>query len=225
MLLLIQIMIRALDWSHSSLHPIPPFTRRSLSHTSCRLSVSDPDWPFGLYLIWLARYPLFASSVYCASKAGLTAFGISLSRELRHQNVFVSVVEPGSYETTMNVRECSHIGQAYETLSEDLKSFYGPDFAAELAVDVKTHAFGTSLDHAPLIDQLVRSAASKCPPDVLVGVTNFAESSSIILVESMPIDLMLKGIRSMARMLRKFGFLASEFGFRSTWTGIRSVNC
>lgn len=109
----------------------------------------------------------------------------------------------------MNDHDLSAVEAAFETLPHEIKGSYGEDFFAELAVDSKAHKFSTTLDHTPLIDQLVQSAASKSPPALLVGVSSFTESMSIMLIESMPIDLVLRSIRTAAGVLKRFGMLGN----------------
>jgi NAD(P)-dependent dehydrogenase (short-subunit alcohol dehydrogenase family) len=46
-----------------------------------------------------ATNPFAGGAAYCASKAGLIAFSESLMQELRHENIRVSVVLPGSVNT------------------------------------------------------------------------------------------------------------------------------
>ena len=172
-----------------------PFTRTCIIH--CLLCL----------LIWLARFPLFACSVYCASKAGLTAFATSLSRELRHHNVFISIVEPGSYETDMNPKDDSILfafKSRLESLPEEMKDCYSDEsLLREFRLDHANHKFATNENCSPVIDQLMRSAVSQSPPELLIGVTSLTESLSIIFAQILPIDLTLKLLRIVSTFTRR----------------------
>ena len=48
---------------------------------------------------WRARTPFTGGAAYCASKAGLNAFSEALMQEVRHDNIRVSYVMPGSVAT------------------------------------------------------------------------------------------------------------------------------
>ena len=108
----------------------------------------------------------------------------------------------------MNNHDYSAIDRTFESLPGEIRGSYDSHFFAELEIDKNTHTYSTTADHTPLIDQLVRSAASKSPPDLLVGVTSFTESLSVMLAENVPINVLLRGMNMAIPVLQKFGFLS-----------------
>ena len=75
------------------------------------------------------KNPFVGGAAYCASKAGLNAFSEALMQELRHDNIRVSYVLPGSVSTAFGDRESS--GEADWKLS--------PDDVARVVVDLIAH--------------------------------------------------------------------------------------
>jgi 3-oxoacyl-[acyl-carrier protein] reductase len=73
--------------------------------------------------------PFSGGAAYCASKAGLNAFSESLMQEVRHDNIRVSYIMPGSVSTGFAGR-----GQAGE---EDWK--LAPADVAEVVMDLLRH--------------------------------------------------------------------------------------
>ncbi|WP_433193003.1 SDR family NAD(P)-dependent oxidoreductase [Nocardia sp. CA-107356] len=65
--------------------------------------------------------PLAESPVYCASKAGLRAFMLSMSLWEKETGVRISLVHPGAVDTPMLRHEATHGGSALNFLSEPLK--------------------------------------------------------------------------------------------------------
>ena len=63
--------------------------------------------------------PFIGGAAYCASKAGLNAFTESLMQELRHDNIRVSVVLPGSVATGFSGRPAS-AGTDWKLQPEDV---------------------------------------------------------------------------------------------------------
>ena len=49
-----------------------------------------------------ADNPFAGGAAYCASKAGLNAFGVALMQEVRHDGIRVSTVQPGSVRTAFS---------------------------------------------------------------------------------------------------------------------------
>jgi 3-oxoacyl-[acyl-carrier protein] reductase len=73
--------------------------------------------------------PFAGGAAYCASKAGLNAFGDALMQELRHDNIRVTTVLPGSVATGFSGREPG-AGSDWKLLPEDV---------AQAIVDVLDH--------------------------------------------------------------------------------------
>ena len=55
-----------------------------------------------------SKNPFVGGAAYCASKAGLNAFSEALMQELRHSNIRVSYVLPGSVATGFSGRDARH---------------------------------------------------------------------------------------------------------------------
>src|SRR6187397_2118513 len=75
------------------------------------------------------KNPFVGGAAYCASKAGLNAFSEALMQEVRHDNIRVSYVLPGSVSTAFGDRGSS--GEADWKLS--------PDDVARVVVDLIAH--------------------------------------------------------------------------------------
>jgi len=75
------------------------------------------------------KNPFSGGAAYCASKAGLNAFSEALMQEVRHDNIRVSSVLPGSVSTGFGDRGSS--GEADWKLS--------PDDVARVVVDLVAH--------------------------------------------------------------------------------------
>ena len=75
------------------------------------------------------KNPFAGGAAYCASKAGLNAFSEALMQELRHDNIRVSYVLPGSVSTGFGDRGSS--GQADWKLA--------PEDVARVVVDLIAH--------------------------------------------------------------------------------------
>lgn len=73
--------------------------------------------------------PFPGGAAYCASKAGLNAFSDALMQELRHDNIRVTSILPGSVATGFSGREAG-TGSDWKLLPEDV---------AEAIVDVLNH--------------------------------------------------------------------------------------
>jgi 3-oxoacyl-[acyl-carrier protein] reductase len=73
--------------------------------------------------------PFPGGAAYCASKAGLNAFGDALMQELRYDNIRVTSILPGSVATGFSGRE-SNAGADWKLLPEDV---------AAAIVDVLNH--------------------------------------------------------------------------------------
>jgi 3-oxoacyl-[acyl-carrier protein] reductase len=71
--------------------------------------------------------PFVGGAAYCASKAGLNAFGEALMQEVRYDNIRVSTVMPGSVATGFGGRPAT--GQEWKTAPEDI---------AEIVIDLLT---------------------------------------------------------------------------------------
>ena len=76
-----------------------------------------------------SKNPFVGGAAYCASKAGLNAFSEALMQELRHDNIRVSYVLPGSVATGFSGRAAS--------AGEDWK--LQPDDVAQVIVDLLAH--------------------------------------------------------------------------------------
>ena len=76
-----------------------------------------------------ATHPFPGGAAYCASKAGLNAFGEALMQELRYDNIRVTTILPGSVATGFSGREPG-TGAEWKLLPEDV---------AEAIVDVLNH--------------------------------------------------------------------------------------
>lgn len=76
-----------------------------------------------------AKNPFTSGAAYCASKAGLNAFSETLMQEVRHDNIRVSYVMPGSVSTGFGDRGSS--GEADWKLT--------PDDVARVVVDLIAH--------------------------------------------------------------------------------------
>jgi 3-oxoacyl-[acyl-carrier protein] reductase len=75
------------------------------------------------------KNPFVGGAAYCASKAGLNAFSEALMQEVRHDNIRVSYVLPGSVSTGFGDRGSS--GEADWKLS--------PDDVARVVLDLVAH--------------------------------------------------------------------------------------
>jgi 3-oxoacyl-[acyl-carrier protein] reductase len=73
--------------------------------------------------------PFAGGAAYCASKAGLNAFSDSLMQELRHDNIRVTVVLPGSVATGFSGRPAAS-GSDWKLQPEDV---------AQVVVDLLRH--------------------------------------------------------------------------------------
>jgi NAD(P)-dependent dehydrogenase (short-subunit alcohol dehydrogenase family) len=73
--------------------------------------------------------PFFGGAAYCASKAGLNAFSEALMQELRHDDIRVTYILPGSVATGFSGRE-STAGAEWKLHPEDV---------AQAIVDVLNH--------------------------------------------------------------------------------------
>ena len=73
--------------------------------------------------------PFAGGAAYCASKAGLNAFSESLMQELRHDNIRVTVILPGSVATGFSGRPAA--------AGSDWK--LQPDDVAQVVVDLLRH--------------------------------------------------------------------------------------
>ena len=73
--------------------------------------------------------PFIGGAAYCASKAGLNAFSEALMQELRHDNIRVTYILPGSVATGFSGRE-STAGAEWKLQPEDV---------AQAIVDVLNH--------------------------------------------------------------------------------------
>ena len=76
-----------------------------------------------------AKNPFAGGAAYCASKAGLNAFSEALMQEVRHDNIRVSYVLPGSVSTGFGDRGSS--GEAEWKLT--------PEDVARVVVDLIAH--------------------------------------------------------------------------------------
>jgi short-subunit dehydrogenase len=74
------------------------------------------------------KNPFVGGAAYCASKAGLNAFSEALMQEVRHDNIRVSYVLPGSVATGFGGHELS--GADWKLTSEDV---------ARVVVDLVAH--------------------------------------------------------------------------------------
>jgi len=66
---------------------------------------------------------------YCVSKFGMEAFTDSLRREMRKWGVSVHVLEPSFTNTPILVTSRSATKAAWDTVSDQLKEEYGPEYA------------------------------------------------------------------------------------------------
>jgi NAD(P)-dependent dehydrogenase (short-subunit alcohol dehydrogenase family) len=73
--------------------------------------------------------PFVGGAAYCASKAGLNAFSEALMQELRHDNIRVTYILPGSVATEFSGREAG-AGAEWKLHAEDV---------AQAIVDVLNH--------------------------------------------------------------------------------------
>ena len=76
-----------------------------------------------------SKNPFVGGAAYCASKAGLNAYSEALMQELRHDNIRVSYVLPGSVATGFSGRTTA-AGQDWRL---------HPDDVAEVIVDLLAH--------------------------------------------------------------------------------------
>jgi NAD(P)-dependent dehydrogenase (short-subunit alcohol dehydrogenase family) len=76
-----------------------------------------------------ADNPFAGGAAYCASKAGLNAFGAALMQEVRHDGIRVSTVQPGSVRTAFS-RAGDGPGMDWKLAPEDV---------AEVVVDLLHH--------------------------------------------------------------------------------------
>jgi NAD(P)-dependent dehydrogenase (short-subunit alcohol dehydrogenase family) len=76
-----------------------------------------------------ADNPFAGGAAYCASKAGLNAFGAALMQEVRHDGIRVSTVQPGSVRTAFS-RAGEGPGMDWNLAREDV---------AEVVVDLLHH--------------------------------------------------------------------------------------
>ena len=79
-----------------------------------------------------SKNPFAGGAAYCASKAGLNAYSEALMQELRHDNIRVSYVLPGSVATGFSGRTTA-AGQDWRL---------HPDDVAEVIVDLLAHRRG-----------------------------------------------------------------------------------
>jgi hypothetical protein len=110
----------------------------------------------------------------------------------------------------MNDHDYSHISSAFESLPDEVRTNYDDSYFAEFEIDKRAHELSTSADHRDLTDQLVRSAVSRGPPDLLICVTSITSYLSLMTIQGLPIDLVLKVMRATARTLRRLGILSAE---------------
>jgi NAD(P)-dependent dehydrogenase (short-subunit alcohol dehydrogenase family) len=73
--------------------------------------------------------PFARAAAYCASKAGLNAFGEALMQELRYDNIRVSTVAPGSVST----------GFSFGDPSKGAEWKVSPDEVAEVVINLLRH--------------------------------------------------------------------------------------
>jgi NAD(P)-dependent dehydrogenase (short-subunit alcohol dehydrogenase family) len=66
-----------------------------------------------------AKNAFAGGAAYCASKAGLTAFSEALMQEVRHDNIRVTCVMPGSVATGFTSRG-EHTGSDWKLMPEDV---------------------------------------------------------------------------------------------------------
>jgi len=76
-----------------------------------------------------ADNPFAGGAAYCASKAGLNAFGAALMQEVRHDGIRVSTIQPGSVRTAFS-RAGDGPGMDWKLAPEDV---------AEVVVDLLHH--------------------------------------------------------------------------------------
>ena len=77
------------------------------------------------------KNPFTSGAAYCASKAGLNAFSEALMQEVRHDNIRVSYVMPGSVATGFSR------GTSPSGLQDDWK--LGPEDVAQVFIDLIAH--------------------------------------------------------------------------------------
>lgn len=83
------------------------------------------------------KNPFVGGAAYCASKAGLNAFSEALMQELRHENIRVSYVLPGSVATGFGDRGTS--GEADPSTGLGAGWKLTPDDVARVVVDLIAH--------------------------------------------------------------------------------------
>jgi 3-oxoacyl-[acyl-carrier protein] reductase len=83
------------------------------------------------------KNPFAGGAAYCASKAGLNAFTEALMQELRHDNIRVSYVLPGSVSTGFGDRGSPGEADPSTTLGASWK--LAPEDVARVVVDLIAH--------------------------------------------------------------------------------------
>jgi 3-oxoacyl-[acyl-carrier protein] reductase len=84
-----------------------------------------------------AKNPFTGGAAYCASKAGLNAFSEALMQEVRHDNIRVSYVLPGSVSTGFGDRGSSGEADPSTALGAGWK--LAPEDVARVVVDLIAH--------------------------------------------------------------------------------------
>ena len=83
------------------------------------------------------KNPFVGGAAYCASKAGLNAFSEALMQEVRHDNIRVSYVMPGSVATGFGGADRQRTGADWKLAPEDV---------AQVVVDLSAHARAKSAE-------------------------------------------------------------------------------
>ncbi|KAL9950830.1 hypothetical protein ACROYT_G043394 [Oculina patagonica] len=108
---------------------------------------------------------------YSVSKYGVEAFSDALRREMHPWGIKVSIMEPGSFKTSMNdaaARE-RQLRQAWDSLSEELKKEYGEEYLEKCISFF--NGFTSSPHTYQVVDAVVDALTSQTPRDrYLVGL-------------------------------------------------------
>jgi NAD(P)-dependent dehydrogenase (short-subunit alcohol dehydrogenase family) len=106
----------------------------------CRAAIPEMKRRGAGYIVNISslagKNPFAGGGAYCASKSGLNAFSEALMQELRHDNIRVSYVLPGSVSTGFGDRGVGGEADPSTRLGADWK--IGPEEVAEVVVDLVT---------------------------------------------------------------------------------------
>ncbi|CAI5765192.1 Uncharacterized protein PODLI_1B034089 [Podarcis lilfordi] len=100
---------------------------------------------------------------YCPSKFGVEAFSDSLRQELHPFGVQVSIIEPGTFRTTIGARALENLKTVWNQVPSDIKEVYGEQYLENYCKIVQ-YTVNIASSKLHLVTDCMEHALTSCSP-------------------------------------------------------------